>query len=275
MTRNTPVVLGFAALGVFALGCNEINLEGQPVPPVAVLDGPVTALATQTVEINGEDSYDPNASQAAWPGIATYRWSILEEPDGSQATIDGWRHGQLVTDLPGAYTVQLEVRDDNERLWSVPELWHIQVMPITGFYAELTWTTDVNDVDLHLLDETQGGGLFDEMFDCHFANLRPDWGLAGLDTDNPSLSLDDVDGYGPEVAELAEPVATEQYGYVVHYFSDDGFGDTDATVKIYINGSMVQEMTRVLRPNDVWDVGMIDWQGANTVFTVRDTMSTY
>lgn len=275
MNRHLFISLGLLAL-LASTGCNDNPyFASEAVEPIAVISGPITGRATDVVEISGAESYDPNASFETAPGIDRYRWELITVPDGSVATIDGGQTADLTTDLPGIYEIQLTVRDENEHLWSVPEEFQIVILPITGFYAELEWTTDVNDVDLHLMDLTQGGGLFDEQFDCHWQNLRPDWGVVDDPTDNPSLSVDDVDGYGPEVAELAVPVLNEQYGFTVHYFSDDGFGPTDAIVRIYFNGILETEMERTLQANEVWDVATVDWTGSTGVLNVVDTLSVY
>lgn len=277
MIRKLSLAIGLVVGTTLAAGCNDVDyFASEAVAPVAVITAPDTARATEIVEISGSDSYDPNAPMgAARQGIDRYRWTIDQMPAGSQATVDGGQTAELTTDLAGTYILQLEVRDENEHLWSTPEQFIITVLPITGFYAELEWTTDVNDVDLHLINETQGGGLFDEEFDCHFQNLRPDWGVEGDDTDDPALSRDDVDGYGPEVAELAVPVITEQYRFAVHYFSDDGFGPTDAVVRIYFNGELETEMERTLQANEVWDVATVEWTGPSGVLNVVDTLSVY
>ena len=276
MNRTTPIVL--VAIGsLMAVGCNDVNYFASPaVEPIAIIQGPLTARATEVVEISGADSYDPNASAANAPGIARYRWTLLEVPATSQATLDsGGMTADLTTDLAGTYVVQLEVRDANEALWSVPETFSVQLLPITGFFAVLTWSTDVNDVDLHLMNDTLGGGLFDQDADCHWQNLSPDWGVEDDEADDPRLSLDDVNGYGPEVAELALPLVTDQYSLAIHYFSDDGFGPTDVTLELYFNGDLDTTMTRTVQANEVWDIGTIAWTGATGALTVVDTLSVY
>jgi hypothetical protein len=119
-----------------------------------------------------------------------------------------------------------------------------------------------------------GGGLFDNEGDCHFGNLRPDWEPEGPEN-NPELSLDDVDGYGPEVIELAQPLIDSEYGIVVHYFSDDGFGETEATLRIFINGEPYRELTQLLQANEVWDIGNLHWEGATGTLSLVDTVTSY
>ena len=62
---------------------------------------------------------------------------------------------------------------------------------------------------------------------------------------------------------------------VIHYFSDDGFADTDATVKIWVNGTEEAELERNLVANQLWDVGVLDWTGATGQFGMVDSVSTY
>jgi hypothetical protein len=190
-------------------------------------------------------------------------------------TIDGWGVADFTTTMPGNHTIGLRVRDINDYVWSEMETRNLHAFPVSGLAATLTWNTDVNDVDLHLIQETQGGGLFDEELDCHFQNLRPDWVPEDSPDGDPSLNHDEVDGMGPETIEMPVPTVGEQYRVLVHYFSDDGFADSDATVRLFVNGQQVAEMERNLLANQVWDVGIFDWTGASGSFVSTDTLSEY
>ena len=65
---------------------------------------------------------------------------------------------------------------------------------VTAVTAILSWDTNLHDVDIHLV---QGGRQYFTPDDCYYANLSPDWGVPGDQTDNPFLDVDDLDGYGP------------------------------------------------------------------------------
>jgi hypothetical protein len=271
--------LALILAAVAATGCgNYSGLKNKPIKPIAIIDGPGTGPATTTIELDGSRSYDPNALQPN--GIFEWEWSLVTVPPGSAAAIDNDNgdpnnaYGELDADMAGVYVIQLRVRDINDYVWSDPTTYKLVVFPITGYTIELRWDTDINDVDLHLIDETAGGGLFDPKLDCFFQNLRPDWGTAGLDGD-PSLNHDDVNGYGPETMIVAVPTDGEQYHAIVHYFSDDGYGETHADVRFWVNGSMVLEMERDITANQLWDLAIIDWTNVDANITRTDSISTY
>ena len=281
--RIVPTLAFLLALAG-AAGCqNENDFQGAPVPPIAIIQpiasGPAfpgdedAGIDPYEFRIDGRDSYDPNAVEPN--GIYDYEWTILSSPAGAVADIGGGGVASFVTDTPGNYQIGLRVRDINDFAWSLPVQRKLHAFPVSGLAAVLEWNTDVNDVDLHLIQETQGGGLFDEELDCHFANLRPDWiPEESLDGD-PSLDHDEVDGLGPETVELPVPTIGEAYRVVVHYFSDDGFAETEAEVRLFVNGAEVEERERELIANQVWDVGVFDWSGPSGSFQATDTISEY
>ena len=266
-----PVVAGI-------VGCqNENDFKGSPVEPIAIIRpiaaGPASNL--YVFNIDGRESYDPNFVDPDGNGIYQYEWSIKSTPPGAVATIDGYGVADFVTDTPGNYGIGLRVRDINDFVWSDEVVRTLHAFPVSGLAVTLTWDTDVNDVDLHLIQDSQGGDLFDDELDCHFQNLRPDWIPEGSPDGDPSLNHDEVDGMGPETIQLPIPTIGETYRVLIHYFSDDGFSDTDATVKTFVNGAEVAEMERNLIANQVWDVGLFDWTGASGSFQMTDTLSEY
>lgn len=266
-----PVVVGIA-------GCqNENDFKASPVEPIAVIrpiaSGPASDL--YVFNVDGRDSYDPNFVDPDGNGIYEYEWAIKSTPPGAIASIQGWGVADFVTDTPGDYGIGLRVRDINDSVWSEEVVRTLHAFPVSGLAVTLTWNTDVNDVDLHLIQDSQGGGLFDDELDCHFQNLRPDWVPEDSPDGDPSLNHDEVDGMGPETIELPIPTVGETYRVLIHYFSDDGFSDTDATVKTFVNGAEVAEMERNLLANQVWDAGIFDWTGASGSFQMTDTLSEY
>ncbi len=143
-----------------------------------------------------------------------------------------------------------------------------------GLHIELEWDVDNSDVDMHLVKP--GGTLFDCDDDCYYANMSPDWGVAGDTLDDPFLDYDDVDGYGPENTNLSEP-APGTYKVVMHYYdaSYEGWtgGPTNCTVRIYSYGQLLATYKEKLNYTDhTWDVCTVDWPGANitTLGTLYD-----
>ncbi|MBM4354480.1 MAG: choice-of-anchor D domain-containing protein [Deltaproteobacteria bacterium] len=134
-----------------------------------------------------------------------------------------------------------------------------------GLHIELEWDTDDCDVDLHFLKP--GADLFDCDNDCFYANPNPDWDTKGDFLDDPFLDYDDVDGYGPENTNISEP-KPGTYKVVMHYYKDNyegyGGGSTNATVRIYSYGQLLQTFgpTLLKNTNKTWDVCTVDWPSA-------------
>ena len=273
------LILAASLLAAFAASCgNSTSFHGKPIKPIALIDGPGGGPTTSTVNIDGSRSYDPNAISGN--GIYTYEWTLSSAPAGSNSTVGPMAgdesHADLTTDIAGTYVVQLRVRDINDFAWSDPVLYTLQMFPLTGLDIILTWTTKVNDVDLHLVNETDGGSFFGAPGDCYFQNLRPDWMPMGSLDGDPTLHHDEVNGFGPEILELPVPMSGHRYHVYLHYFSDDGLGVTDATVDFYVQGQKVKTMTHEkLAGNEVWDVTAIDWGTLDATFTDVDSISTY
>ena len=99
--------------------------------------------------------------------------------------------------------------------------------------------------------------MFTYDHDCCWCNPNPQWGEPGLE-DDPSLSLDNRVGYGPEAVHIETP-SEGTYGVFVHYFDDKGGGTTTATMRIYIDGELIQETGLVMEERDLWFVGDLFW----------------
>lgn len=250
----------FAVLAPWMAGCLIPEFgdptEGTPIPatdpPVAVLS--LTSADPLTIglsaAVDGTNSYDPDGE------IDEYQWTLTEQPASSLSTLQvasSWVY--LTPDVPGVYTIQLVVVDD-VGVSSEPATVSFEAIPSTDdLYLVLTWDIDISDVDIHLINLSQNGQFFQAPFDCYYANMNPDWGPAG-NVGNPALTLDDDDGYGPELLSLeeAEPGDTN-YRVVVHYYSDDGVGDTNASIQVHVNGSIAYEDTANLtQTGRTWEV---------------------
>jgi hypothetical protein len=127
-----------------------------------------------------------------------------------------------------------------------------------GIRIKLSWDIDVTDVDLHFI---RPGGVYNRApGDCFFANVHPDWGVEGDESDDPLLDVDDVDGYGPENIFL-DPSENGDYRVAVHYYSDDGQGPSDAWIEVFIDGARVSAFGPHTLPQTgaVWNVCTVRW----------------
>ena len=83
-------------------------------PPIAVitsLNSNNHFVSNKELNFSGENSYDEDFNQ-----LEFYEWSILKSPDNSRTTIDFIDRVNLsiTPDLPGDYTIKLEVTDTNK-----------------------------------------------------------------------------------------------------------------------------------------------------------------
>ncbi len=156
------------------------------------------------------------------------------------------------------------------------------VVPDEAIHIELLWHTPGDpdetdegsgvgsDLDLHFSHPWAGGpdldgdgepdGWFDQPFDCFWFNAHPNWGSfdPSID-DDPDLDLSDTDGAGPEIIGLNIPEDVV-YKIGVHYWNDHGYGASNATVRVYIYGSLVFEVVDVqLFDLDMWEVCTVEW----------------
>jgi hypothetical protein len=223
--------------------------------------------------------------------------------DGGMDDILNTPFARFFVDLAGTYVFELQVVDNrgaqapSESCQQPAATVTVTAIPEQDLHIQLVWDTpgdvdqtdgDGADVDLHLTHPTtedwfQTAGVYD----CYFANVKPDWGAIDDEDDNPSLDIDDTNGAGPENINLNNPEDTDglgaPYRVGVHYFRDsvDEFGGvetwgfSDATVRVYIHGELVSELTRRLEhTNDFWEAVHIDWNESEQEVTEIDRLTT-
>jgi hypothetical protein len=277
--KRLILISGIAAL--YALSaCSSSNPSGpsgtvtcqpgDPVCPPASLalgfTGPtgaptiVPANATTTISVSNPSFSFSGTSNSTTDGY----WFIVVGNNLRAWGQLGLTAGAFNGDIPlfcGAQAVMYSFSNGNGRSY-----WRANVTltacTVAGFRAQLTWDTGPanSDIDLHLIRPT--GSVNDAASDCYYSNCTPsdpalDWGAAGA-AGNPSLDVDNTDGFGPENITLSGP-ETGDYTIVVRNF--DGVANTRATVKVYYNDVEQQRWTSVvLTPgtNDYWQVAKIN-----------------
>jgi hypothetical protein len=279
-----------------------IGLEGTcPVPIITIEEG--EQVVPQTfLHLDSNQSYSPNGS------IIGREWSVLTGPAGNVSSFiptASFEKPVYEVNVAGAYTFQLGVRDEaNKRSGEDGceyTTYTVLVIPDEAIHVELTWTTvlDTNDqdtgekngadMDLHfghpfatgpqsVNPDIDGDGVgdpwFDTTFDSFWHDPNPNWGAFDPEAnDDPSLDRDDIDGWGPENLNLDVPEEGATYHIGVHYWNDWGFGESLATVRVYIYGELDVEVKDVpMQQYDMWYVGTIPWaagEGA-TVLMEKD-----
>ncbi len=274
------------------------------IPPQAICppDQAGSTLANYTLE-GGYMDADGDAMQSA-------EWRLVGKPAGSTAVPmpPNALRTETFADLQGEYVFELTVTDARGGIGKCQT--RINAGSDDELRVEMVWNTgaanDHSDVDMHLLrdpnarwfDEAPDGG------DCFFANCRVcrapyDLGddavevecreeisrfnndpnldpppqiawFPPLDTDDPRLDLDDVQGLGPENINIRSP-RDGTYRLGVHYWHDDGFGRSSVSVRVFCGGELAMSFEPVTLDNRgadpggaetaFWEVGDIVWQG--------------
>ena len=222
--------------------------------PVAIIEGPEESEPLETFTLDGSSSNDPRGQELE------FFWNLIGTPTGSgghiSSAVDDFT--ELYVDLAGDYEVQLVVRNE-DGVASAPAKHKINVLPSDSVHVEMFWDSPNSDLDIHLAQE--GQPIFLTPTDCNYCNVNPDWGVEDVGSDDPSLDLDDVTGYGPENVNINAP-ADGGYDMHVHYFRDNGAGAVVATVRVYLEGAVAYEVSEVMEYDDRWFVGTVLWPDA-------------
>ncbi len=261
-----------------------------PVAIINVEEGEQVVPQT-TLHLKGDQSYSPNGLN-----IKNWEWSV-EQPNGSTSIfIPSATHDNPVftVNVSGIYKFCLTVRDDSNEESCEEACIDVVVIPDEAIHVELTWTTvgdaDPNDIgegkgtdmDLHFTHpfatgpDIDGDGeadpWFDENYDCFWFYKTHNWGTFAPDVDDdPHLDLDDIDGWGPENLNLNIP-ENVVYKVGVNFWNDHKFGESLASVYIYVYGELVESKEDVLLVNhDMWYAATIDWQPGNVITTILTT----
>jgi len=226
--------------------------------PVAITGpGAVGPLGAYLV-LDGRESYDPDGAAADLDMV----WTVLEQPDGAEPILTPSTDGTatISSETPGTYRVGLTVIDRHDLESEVAET--AARFDAGDVTIELRWDTTA-DLDLHIV---QNDGMYYSDDDCYYGNPRPDWGEEGIGVDDPTLNLDDTDGYGPESIVLPRPEAGSEFGLYVAYHHDQGIDDQrDVTpltlAEITVTAGALDRhrgQATLDRVGDVWFVGVLD-----------------
>ncbi len=196
--------------------------------------------------------------------------------------------------VAGEYKVKLQVWDDSGTESCMPAVLSVLVVPSVAFHVELLWNTPEDtvqddgptaagaDLDLHVVhgkayeaqqcsptvtkncqpDLDKDGKTdpwFNGVYDVYWINPSPKWGNAALQTDDPSLDLDDTNGWGPENMNLQLPENGVDYGVGVHYWDDHDFGASTATTRIYCMGALKAKFDQPMNECEMWWVTQVKW----------------
>lgn len=227
-----------------------------PIAVVELLEDPDDIEPLDTLRFYGGDSY----TETQDVDIADHRWFLSLRPTGSTAVLsaNSGPQTQLTVDIAGSYEVCLEVFDSDEIRSCNNACVRVEVVPTDALHVQLVWDHPRADLDLHMLNE--GGTVFTHEGDCYFSNKEPEW-FEPLDA-NPTLDVDDNEGYGPENTNIAAPLPGSRWRVLVHYWSKQTDGDAfvTATLRVYAYGQLVGEFDHAFEDDELlWHAVEINW----------------
>jgi hypothetical protein len=272
---NARVRLPVLAFGVSHTDCPFAHAvawtEDNRAPRTVLETAPLTV-----VEFDGSRSFDSNGS------VERYEWTVLSRPHGSTQRLvpaNDVVSPRLFIDVVGTYEVALEAYDgDGNASCNERQVIEIRAVSEDDVYIELVWDTPADpdpadnfgsDVDLHYLHPH---GRWDEPpYDVFWRNPSPDWGDFGDASDDPSFARDDTEGAGPEVV-THNGLESLSYRIGVYYYSDKTLGSSEATVRVYLRGSLewVYPAKELGQTGAFWEVATIE--GPDGIITPVDEM---
>jgi hypothetical protein len=243
--------------------------QGELVPPQTNL------------ELLGEASHTPYGE------IVEYEWQV-EQPEGSTAVFlpsNTVANPTFLANTAGVYTFTLRVWDDEGLESCVADIIEVEAKPDEAIHVELLWHNELDldlsddeaaDLDLHFLWQHpaalgnksdydldgENDAFFDTKWDCYYQNPKPNWGA--------SLDLDDTTGAGPENVNFKDPDLEHGYRVGVHYWPEDDLGASDVTLRFYVKGDLVEELTvKNFLIGQMWDAATVTWDGEQATIVPR------
>ena len=256
----------------------QTRSASEPVAIAMAAEGSLAEPQT-LLHLLGTDSYASSGE------IAAYQWQV-EQPVGSKSTFipnDTTPDPTFEANVAGEYTFQLTVWDEAGHANAEPMVFRVMVLPKDAIHVELLWHTPNDpdetdegpeagaDLDLHFVQQDlastadinndgQPDPWFDQPFDVFWFNAHPSWGA--------HLDRDDTDGVGPENLNMSSPTPGATYRVGAHYWNAHGYGQSLATVRIYILQQLVYEAPDVpMNSLDLWDVATIEWNETGVLIT--------
>lgn len=179
-------------------------------------------------------------------------WTLVSKPTDSTTLLEPQGDDRtLYLDLAGEYVIELNIWDAEGNPSCEPERVIIRAIPEEYLHVQLVWDTpndpdqtdDIGaDMDLHLARRQD---QWDSQESCNWQSLSPEWGVFNDPSDDPSLDIDDIDGSGPENINLDVIEPNTRYRVGVHAFDWGGYGSSWVTVRVYVGGQLLQELSGV------------------------------
>lgn len=211
--------------------------------------------------------------------LTNHQWSVTAQPMGSTTRLSPDNMAAAPTlflDSLGVYTVEVTAENAEGLPTCDPAVVTINVTIDATIWVEITWDTPGDpdqtdnmgaDIDLHFMHPN--GTWNTAPLDLHDGNPMVDWGATGPAND-PQLVRSDSDGLGPEIVILNDPEMLN-YRTGAYGANPNGFGVSDVTMRVYLNGNLSYEGTQAVNLREFWFVGGID--AANQSFAPVETIT--
>jgi hypothetical protein len=246
--------------------CPAAVAEGVVIGDSSRPSTQINTLPLKTVKLSALFSRDPDGR------IDAYEWNIITKPNGSNARLvssNRVAEPSIFLDIAGLYEVELIVIDDQGTRSCDKAKVQINAIPNEDIHIQLTWFTPADpdqtdavgtDFDLHYM-HPNATAWNKSPWDVFWNNRGADWGVLGDTSDDPSLDIDDTDGAGPENLNHDHPEANKAYAVGAHYYANNGFGPSYATIRIYLQGQLRLEAKDFYmdKVDDFWLLGYIVW----------------
>lgn len=223
-------------------------------------------------------------SQGSSGGELTYEWSLLSKPGSSEVEFEPDATDptpQLAIDQFGTYAVELIVYSEDGTSSCQPDRLDIHAVGGEDVQVYLEWSSPEVEQEHGGPDPFEGIGTDLGM---HYVHPEGYWGHSSLSVywlhahqewgehGSVSLNLDDLYGVDPEILTHDSPMDDGRYGIGVHYYCDKGYGESEATVRVFFGGVLYGEYQRTMEgTGDLWHVGDVVWSEDTPTVDIVDS----
>jgi len=216
------------------------------------------------VHLSGSNSMSPFSEINSWS------W-VVSGPGGGPAVVLPFPDApevQLPLGAPGEYEVLLTVDDQDGHGSCSSAIRKFRAIPANKGLIALSWRPVYGvaspgngpDADLHLLHQrASSDGWFDDTWDCYWGNQWPskgDWGVSDPNVDDVVEMLQfSEDGMASEIIKIGMYCkGSITYRIGVHLYTDNGFGQVDAVVRVWDGLGGGATISHRLSKDDLWEL---------------------
>lgn len=201
-------------------------------------------------------TFSGNVADAVGPGT----YYVVARNQAIRGPIPTEDNGTFDVTLPlfcGEQTVKLVWNNDSCAVATVTRVVRVDCAT-EDIRLTLSWDDRGQDFELHLVK--QGGRINDNATDCTWTSCigtGPDWGEAGVSTDDPVKDVDNTGFFGPENIYYSDPEPGTYTLMVEHWGS--GADDADGQLIVNAAGRTTTLNVESLPSHWVWTAGTLEW----------------